>query len=62
MPAVGFRVPDGLSQCELSTLLALATASGKAVGLEVTIHNPALNGDGAAGRVLVEVLADALSG
>ncbi|WPG39540.1 arginase family protein [Variovorax sp. EBFNA2] len=59
MPAVDFRVPGGLSWDELATALRVALASGKAVGLEVTIYNPRLDADGSAGRGLVDVLAAA---
>ena len=48
MPAVDFRVPGGLSWDELSTVLQVGLASGKAVGLEITIYNPSLDEDGAA--------------
>lgn len=61
MPAVDFRIPDGLSPAELGTVLRTALGSSKAVGLEVAIYNPLLDRDGAAGRVLVEVLVEALS-
>ena len=60
MPAVDFRVPGGLSWNELEAALRVALASGKAVGLEVTIYNPRLDEDGSAGRGLVDVLAAAL--
>lgn len=60
MPAVDFRVPDGLSWNELGTVLRIALASAKAVGLEVTIYNPRLDADGNAGRGLANVLAAAL--
>jgi arginase len=60
MPAVDFRVPGGLSWDELSTALRAALASGKAVGLEITIYNPRLDEDGSAGRGLADVLAAAL--
>ena len=60
MPAVDFRVPDGLSRDELGTALRIALASGKAVGLEITIYNPRLDEDGSAGRGLADVLAAAL--
>jgi arginase len=60
MPAVDFRVPGGLSWDELTTALRVALASGKAVGLEITIYNPRLDEDGSAGRGLVDVLAAAL--
>jgi arginase len=60
MPAVDFRVPGGLSWNELGAALDIILASGKAVGLEVTIYNPRLDGDGGAGRGLVDVLVTAL--
>lgn len=60
MPAVDYRIPDGLSTDELTTVLRAALASGRAVGMEVTIYNPALDADGAAGRALADVLAAAL--
>jgi arginase len=60
MPAVDYRIPDGLSWQELETVLRLAIASRKAVGLEVTIYNPALDQDGTAGRGLADCLARAL--
>ena len=60
MPAVDFRVPGGLSWDELGTALRIAMASGKAVGIEVTIYNPRLDKDGSAGRGLADVLAAAL--
>ncbi|MBY5813012.1 arginase family protein [Rhizobium leguminosarum] len=60
MPAVDFRVPGGLSWDELETALRVALASGKAVGIEITIYNPRLDEDGSAGRGLADVLAAAL--
>jgi arginase len=60
MPAVDFRIPDGLSWEDVTTVLRAALASGKAVGIEVTIYNPTLDRDGSAGRGLVDVLARAL--
>ena len=61
MPAVDFRLPGGLSAEELETVLTAALASGRAVGLEVTIYNPALDPDGRAGQLLSELLVSALS-
>jgi arginase len=61
MPAVDFRVPGGLSWDELGVALRIAMASGKAVGLEVTIYNPGLDADGNAGRGLADGLAAALA-
>ncbi|MBY4610712.1 arginase family protein [Rhizobium sp. 9T] len=60
MPAVDFRVPGGLSWDELEAALRIALASGKAVGIEITIYNPRLDEDGSAGRGLASVLAAAL--
>lgn len=60
MPAVEFRIPGGLSRDELAAVLRIALASGKAVGLEVTIYNPRLDEDGSAGRGLADLLAAAL--
>lgn len=59
MPA-DFRVPGGLSWDELRATLRVALASGKAVGIEITIYNPHLDEDGSAGRGLADVLAAAL--
>ena len=61
MPAVDFRIPDGLSTDELVLLVRTALASGKAAGLEVTIYNPRLDEDGSAGRTLVDALAAGLA-
>ncbi|ULR42609.1 arginase family protein [Rhizobium sp. K102] len=61
MPAVDFRVPGGLSWDELEVALRIALASGKAVGIEITIYNPRLDDDGSAGRGLANVLAAALA-
>ena len=61
MPAVDYRIPGGLSREELTTTLELALASGRAVGMEVTIYNPELDPDGAAGRALTDLLVSALA-
>jgi arginase len=61
MPAVDYQYPDGLSQAELDAVLRIALASGRAVGLEVTIYNPELDEDGEAGRGLVDSLVAALT-
>jgi arginase len=46
MPAVDYRQPGGLSPDELATVLAVAVATGRVVGVEVTIYNPALDRSG----------------
>lgn len=60
MPAVEYRLPGGLGIDELAQTLRLALASGRAVGVEVTVYNPRLDRDGEAGRRLANVLIDAL--
>jgi arginase len=61
MPAVDFRLPGGLSPDQLETVLIMALDSERAVGLEITIYNPALDADGRAGELLTDLLVKALS-
>jgi arginase len=61
MPAVDYRLPDGLSWSELTTVLRAAVASGHAAGLELTIFNPTLDADGRIARALVDALVAGLS-
>ena len=61
MPAVDYRLPDGLSWEELAATIRIAMASQRAIGLEITIYNPKLDSDGSSGRGLVKVLGDVLS-
>jgi arginase len=60
MPAVDSRVPGGLSVDELETVLRMALASGRAVGIEIAIYNPRLDQDGSAGRCLADLLKEVL--
>jgi arginase len=60
MPAVDYRMPDGLAIDELKATLQIALESGKAVGIEVTIYHPKLDADGLAGRALTALLSEAL--
>jgi len=60
MPAVDYRIPDGLSWKELEAALRIALGSGAARGLEITIYNPRLDQDGMPAAGLVETLAAAL--
>lgn len=46
MPAVDYRMPGGLELPELVRLLGAVVGSRRAVGLNVTIFNPALDPDG----------------
>jgi arginase len=61
MPAVDYRLPDGLSWVELETTLAGAVATGAVAGIEITIFNPTLDPDGSIASALVESLARALT-
>jgi arginase len=60
MPAVDFRLAGGLSGDELHAVLSTALVSGRAVGIEITIYNPALDPQQHAGRLLARLVADAL--
>jgi arginase len=61
MPAVDYRMPQGLSWDELEAVLRRARASDGAVGLDVTIYNPSLDPERHAGRGLVRAIANALA-
>jgi arginase len=62
MPAVDYRLPGGMEWEELETVIRLATGTGRAIGLEVTIFNPALDADGSIAGDLVATLVSALAG
>jgi arginase len=53
-------MPDGLSWDELAAVLRAGVSSGRAVGINITIFNPKLDGDGSIGRAFVEALARGL--
>jgi arginase len=61
MPAVDYRLPNGLSWDELSRVLRAAVTSPRAVGLEITIFNPTLDRDGRIARGLVDALVAVLA-
>jgi arginase len=46
MPAVDYRIPDGLEWDELAIVLKKLMASGQAVGITISIFNPNLDPDG----------------
>lgn len=62
MPAVDYRQPGGLSFFELSDVLRRLLATGRAVGLTVTIFNPKLDREGKIARKFVNCIAMGLSG
>ena len=60
MPAVDYRMPDGLWPEELSSLLAAVLKSPSVVGMDVTIYNPALDDPGlSAARALARAITEA---
>lgn len=61
MPAVDYRLPDGLTWQELQYILSSACASPAAIGLNVTIYNPELDPDRSVARRLAECLGSALT-
>jgi arginase len=61
MPAVDFRLAGGLSPEQVHTVLTTALDSERAVGVEVTIYNPALDPERRAGKLLTDLLVNALS-
>jgi arginase len=61
MPAVDYRMPDGLDWDELSAVLHAAAAQPRAAGLELCIYNPTLDPSRAGARGLARVLAAALA-
>ena len=61
MPAVDYRLPDGLTWDELATVLRAAVATGHVAGLDITIFNPTLDRDGRIARALVDTLVAGLT-
>jgi arginase len=61
MPAVDYRLPDGLSWEALTTAMRVAIESHRVIGLELTIYNPKLDPDGGGARGLVSAISDALA-
>jgi arginase len=62
MPAVDYRMTDGLDFDELAAVLRAAVASGRAVGINITIFNPNLDPNRSVARNLVNCLARGLGG
>jgi len=60
MPAVGYRMPGGLSWQELETILNAAMRSGRAHGINITIFEPKQDKTGSIARDLVNTLARGL--
>jgi arginase len=60
MPAVDYRLPGGLSWDELTATLRVSMRTGRVVGMNVGIFNPALDEDGSIARGLVSCLVAGL--
>lgn len=62
MPAVDYRMPDGLWPEELAEALSVVLASPLAVGMDITIYNPSLdNAERTAGRALAQAVTAAFA-
>lgn len=61
MPAVDYRLDDGLEFSELSELLKILISSQKAVGMTITIFNPHLDPHGSIARNFVSSIVSGLS-
>lgn len=61
LPAVDYRMPGGLSFPELELALRAAISSGRMVGLDLTVFNPALDRDDRGARGLARTLVSALA-
>jgi arginase len=62
MRAVDDPRPDGLAWDDVISAIRTALASGRAVGLQVAIYNPDIDGDGSNGRGLAATVRKALAG
>jgi arginase len=60
MPAVDSPELNGLLGDELVALLGFLVADPRTIGMELTIYDPGLDGDGSSGRTLVSLLEQSL--
>src|ERR687891_2044604 len=60
MPAVDYRVEDGLSYSELTEVLNVLLATKRAVGMTITIFNPHLDLDSSIANKFVSSIVDGL--
>lgn len=61
MPAVDYRLPDGLSWDELATTLKRVYNSGMLAGLDVTIYNPCLDTENRSAKGLAQTITHGLT-
>ena len=62
MPAVDYRLEDGLSYSDLTEVLKALLATKHAVGMTITIFNPRLDLDGSIASKFVSSIVDGLLG
>jgi arginase len=62
MPAVDYRLEDGLSYSDLTEVLKALLATKHAVGMTITIFNPRLDLDGSIANKFVSSIVDGLLG
>jgi arginase len=60
MPAVDYRLDDGLSYSDLTEVLNVLLATKRAVGMTITIFNPRLDPDGSIANNFVSSIVDGL--
>lgn len=60
MPAVDYRIPDGVNWDELSGVLQVLMASGHVVGINIGIFNPRLDATGSIAQRFAKCLAEGL--
>lgn len=60
MPAVDYRMPDGLSAGELVSAMQRLIKTKRAAGMSVSIFNPTLDWDGSLAKKLVAIMAKGL--
>ncbi|MBS4007633.1 MAG: arginase family protein [Clostridium sp.] len=60
MPAVDYRMSDGLSVGEMVTTIQRLIKTGRAAGMNISIFNPTLDWDGSLAKKLVAIMAKGL--
>jgi arginase len=60
MPAVDYRLNRGLSFSELTELLKIIGATGRSIGMDITIFNPNLDSDGSIARRFVSSILEGI--
>jgi arginase len=61
MPAVDYRIPDGLRFAELQDVLKAAMSTGRVVGMDITIFNPTLDPTGSIAKNFVECIVEGIT-